>query len=199
MALTMPLTMEDIATLGRCLRVAQTRPGLSTPDHPPADLRGGGTPSLLTPRGTHIVGTLDKLHHVPGIFRQLPDCRLGDDLRQLLPGQNTGGCGQNHGAKDTPVSTQFCHTPRGFLPAGEMAQTTPHSTSYCAHGQCCVGRHLLGINNSPWSISSWSLRAELGRCATARGPPHLADVTGTNEPGAQVIVKCGIKSGSDVY
>lgn len=44
MAPTMPLTMEDIAALGRRLRVAQTRPGLSAPDHPPVDLRGGGDP-----------------------------------------------------------------------------------------------------------------------------------------------------------
>lgn len=66
---------------------------------------------MLTPRGTHIVGTLDKLHHVLGIFRQLPDCRLGDDLRQLLSGQNTGGRGQNHRAKDALVSTQSVTPP----------------------------------------------------------------------------------------
>lgn len=111
MAPTMPLTMKDITAPGRRLRVAQTRPGLSAPDHPPVDLLGGGTPSLLTPRGTHIVGTLDKLHHVLGIFRQLPDCRLGDDLRQLLSGQNTGGRGQNHRAKDALVSTQSVTPP----------------------------------------------------------------------------------------
>lgn len=75
------------------------RQGRGSPHQTTLLLTSSGDPVFADCLGTHIVGTLDKLHHVLGIFRQLPDCRLGDDFCQLLSGQNTGGRGQNHGAE----------------------------------------------------------------------------------------------------
>lgn len=54
--------------------------------------RAGVCPVPGTPRsarGTHVVSILDELHHVAGVIRQLPDCGLGDDLREFLLGKET--------------------------------------------------------------------------------------------------------------
>lgn len=86
---------------------------------------GGGLSSLPGPPaerpgkrgGTHIVGVLNELDHVAGILRQLPDGGLGDDVCELLPGEKTGGRGQNPGAKGASASSQFRNSPEGSLPA----------------------------------------------------------------------------------
>lgn len=79
--------------------------------------------------GTHIVGLLDEVHHVPGVLRQLPHSRLGDDLREFLwvAGrmfhQHWCYWAPGHRANLDGVQGPYFSEPKGALGAARGSQT----------------------------------------------------------------------------